>query len=114
MLDGDSNSPVGSVSPWISDANGEGHAHLEFLLNEPEVTAAAGIYLFSLSFNANGFETSDPVYYVAGYGLEESLLEEAIETAGAWAEANLVPEPGSLSLGALALLCCLARRRTCC
>jgi len=105
-LDGTSASPVGAVSPWVSDLNGHGHGHLEFLLDEPDATATPGIYLFSLSFSANGAASSDPVYLLAGYGLAEPALDEALESAEAWVESNIVPEPATWLLcimGACAL-----------
>ena len=110
-LDGGTGTPIGSVSPWISDANGVGHAHLEFILNEPDATASAGVYLYALTFSATGVTPSDPIYYVSGYGLAEPDLDEAIESAEAWVETNLVPEPAALTLAVMAAAGCISRRR---
>lgn len=110
-LDGGSASPVGTVSPWVSDTNGHAHGHMEFLLNEPDVTATPGIYLFSLTFAATGLSPSDPVYYLAGYGLPDPELDEAMESAESWVESNLVPEPATWFLGSLGVLALVHRQR---
>lgn len=109
-LDGSNNTPVGSVSPWISGPTGTNHDHLEFLINEPDANATAGVYLFSLTFAA-GELVSDPVFFVAGFGLPEPQLDEAIEAAEAWVESNLVPEPATWFLGSLGVLALVHRQR---
>jgi hypothetical protein len=110
-LDGSGATPVGTVSPWVSDTNGHAHGHMEFLLNEPDATATPGIYLFSLTFAAAEASPSDPVYYLAGFGLPEPELDEAMESAEAWVEANLVPEPTTWLLGSLGVLALIHRQR---
>lgn len=110
-LDGTAATPVGSVSPWTSDGSGFAHDHAEYFIDEPDATATAGIYLFSLTFDTNNLDASDPIYFVAGYGLPEPQLDEAIEEAEEWVEANLaVPEPASLMLVSLGFAA-VARRR---
>jgi len=109
-LNGTGSSPVGTVSPWVSDSNGHAHGHLEFLLDEPDATATPGIYLFSLAFAANGVAPSDPIYLLAGYGLDEPALDEALESAETWVESNLVPEPATWLLGVMGA-CIIANRR---
>jgi len=110
-LDGSGATPVGTVSPWVSDINGHGHGHLEFLLDEPDATATPGVYLFSLTFTVNGSDPSDPVYYLAGFGLPEPQMDEAMESAEAWVESNLVPEPATWFLGSLGVLALIHRQR---
>ena len=88
-----------------------GEGGTEFLLDEPDATASAGIYLFSLTFDTSGADASAPLYFVAGYGLPEPALDEAIEEAEEWVEANLVPEPASLMLVSLGLAAVARRRR---
>ncbi len=110
-LDGGSSTPAGSVSPWISDSSGLAHDHVEFIIDEPDATASAGIYLFSLTFDTSNALQSDPIYFVAGYGLPEPGLDEAIEEAEEWVEANLVPEPSSLMLASAGLALAAVRRR---
>jgi hypothetical protein len=109
-LDGGVATPVGTVSPWVSDANGQAHGHLEFLLDEADATATPGIYLFSLAFAGGGASPSDPVYYLAGFGLDEPHMDGALESAEAWVEQNMVPEPTVGLLGALGVLCMISRR----
>ena len=109
VFDGTSSLPGGSVSPWISDASGAAHDHLEFLLDESDAFATPGIYLFSLTFSATGVQSSDPVYFVAGYGLGEPAIDVAIESAEEWVEQNLVPEPASLTLGLVGAAMALIR-----
>lgn len=109
-LDGSADTPVGLVSPWISGPNGTNHDHLEFLIDEPDATATPGIYLFSLTFAA-GDLVSDPVFYVAGFGLPEPQLDEAIGAAETWVNSNLVPEPATWFLGSLGVLAMIHRHR---
>ncbi len=109
-LDGSTGTPVGSVSPWISGPNGTNHDHLEFLINEPDATATPGVYLFSLTFTA-GSLVSDPVFFVAGFGLPEPQLDDAIVAAQAWVESNVVPEPATWFLGSLGALALIYRHR---
>ncbi len=102
----------GSVSPWTSDTDGLGHGHMDFLLNALDADASTGVYLASLTLSASGVESTDPIYFVFGYGLEEPALDEAIEAAEEWVESNLVPEPGALSLMLLGAMGCLPIRRS--
>ncbi len=97
-VSGSSSAVSGSVSPWTSDSNGIGHGHMDFLLNALDANASAGVYLLSLTLSASNVESTDPIYFVFGYGLEEPALDEAIEAAEEWVETNLVPEPGAVSL----------------
>ena len=110
-LDGSSVNPTGSLNPWISDANGFAHGHLGYLLDEPDATASAGVYLFSVTLDASGLDAADPIYFVAGYGLPEPQIDDATELAEQWVETNLVPEPSTILLAAVGLTLVPARRQ---
>ena len=98
----------GSFDPAMNrvgaaDADGDFHSDLDFFL-EPKGVAADpsmfGAYGFklALSTDATGVGDSDPFAMVFNYGLEEAQFEEGVE-----AFANMVPEPGSAVLLALAV-----------
>jgi hypothetical protein len=79
---------------------------------------AQGFYLFSLQFRMTGLDTSDPAFYIfgaydpatlTGPALEE--FEEAHELAEVWVEANLVPEPSTAIMAAMALAGLIGFRR---
>ncbi|MFI4861410.1 MAG: PEP-CTERM sorting domain-containing protein [Phycisphaerales bacterium JB063] len=112
-FDGSASAPAGSVSPWTSDANGQAHNHLEFLLDADDATAATGVYLISLSASTGALD-SEPLYLLLGWGgsdFTDEALEEALESAEGYVESELVPEPGSLALLGTAGLMLLRRRR---
>jgi len=96
-VDGGTAAPTGTVSPWISGSDGTNHDHLEFLLDALDAEATPGIYLTSMVFSAGDLEPSDPAFFLFGVGLEEPLLDEALEAAEAWVQVNVVPEPTSIA-----------------
>ena len=113
LLDGSGTAPAGTVSPWISDGDGEGHGHLEFVLDAPDATAATGVYLISLSASAGSLD-SDPLYFIFGYAgsdFTDPQIEEAIEAAEGYVETTIIPEPTSAALLALGGLLVARRRR---
>lgn len=113
LLDGGASAPAGTVSPWVSGPDGVAHGHLEFILGANDATAAPGVYLISLSASAGALE-SDPLYLLFGYAgstYSDEQIEAAIESAEAYVEANIVPEPAGAGLLAFAGLGMLRRRR---
>lgn len=102
---------TGAAFSFNTGASGSLHQHLSSRLlldGSPSLLAPEGLYLLALqlSLSSSGL-TSDPVYIVYNHGLEEDL-----HLAGmAWVEANLVPEPGSLTLAAIAGIGVLSRFR---
>lgn len=113
LLDGSATAPAGTLSPWISTANGTAHDHLEFILDAPDATAAPGVYLISLSASAGALD-SEPLYFIFGYAgadFTDEQIEEAIESAEGYVETTIVPEPTSaLLLGLSGLAFCRRRR----
>lgn len=113
-FDGDATAPTGTLAPWQSDSAGTEHDHFEFFINEPDATATPGIYLFSLTFEADGAST-DPLYFLLGYAdgvtLTDENLEIALEDAEGYVESVIIPEPASLMLLAAAGGLALIRRR---
>lgn len=96
------------VTPTLGGtaAAGRLHVHVESQLNFTDGTdltlpnAPEGIYLVGLELALPGLTNSDPIYFLYNNGLDEEIHDEAIN----WVEANLVPEPSSLSLAAISLL----------
>jgi hypothetical protein len=62
-------------------------------------TALPGLYLASVYGVVDGFAPSEPAYLVFATGEE---FEDAHGVAAEWVETNLVPEPASLGLAAIA------------
>ena len=118
--DGGTTSVFGSGLPATTGADpglvaavpsGRVHDHLVSSLQHSggQALLEDGIYLVGMHLlHSTGIE-SDPFYMVYNLRLDESLHDEAIE----WVEANLVPEPTSLSLAGISLLgmAAFARRR---
>ncbi|WP_391560979.1 hypothetical protein [Mucisphaera calidilacus] len=91
-LDG-SDSDVSGFVIESTDASGFLHKHVDFALINA-VAVPEGIYVWSFTFEV-GDLTSEPVYFVHGFGLHD---EEAHEAAVEHIEAALVPEPVSATL----------------
>jgi hypothetical protein len=94
----------GNPLPDSAGVGGSYHDH-PFLVVDSD--ALPGIYLASAFGVVDGFGPSNPVYLVFATGEE---FEEAHGLAAEWAEANLVPEPASLWLAAMAWGAILAVR----
>jgi hypothetical protein len=95
----------GNPLPGSAGVGGSYHDHPFLVVNSD---ALPGIYLASAFGVVDGFDPSDPVYLVFATGEE---LEEAHGLAAEWVEANLVPEPASLGLAAIACVAIFAARR---
>lgn len=76
----------GSLSFLISEGF---HVHPDYWLSEG---ATPGIYLVALQLQGQGYESSDPFWFVFNLGMSE----EDHDAAMGWVEANLVPGPGAL------------------
>jgi len=94
----------------------EVHQHLWFDLVDSSGTPIAapddGVYLWATDFGVStpGVDPSEPVLWVMGRGVEETVHEAAHE----WVESHVVPEPTTLTLTAVAvalLLTTTGRRR---
>jgi len=79
---------------------------------------AQGFYLYSLRMRMDGFADSDPAFFIFGaydpFDLTGEALdefEEAHELAAGWVEANLVPEPSTAIMAAMALAGLIGFRR---
>jgi MYXO-CTERM domain-containing protein len=66
--------------------------------------APDGIYLVGLQLKMDGFTNSDPFYVVYNNDSMGLLGEEIHDAAIDWVEVNLVPEPASFSIAAVALV----------
>jgi hypothetical protein len=95
----------GNPLPGSAGVGGSYHDH-PFLVVDSD--AVPGIYLASAYGVVDGFGPSDPVYLVFATGEE---FEEAHGLAAEWVQANLVPEPASLGLAAMACGAIIAARR---
>lgn len=112
-LDGDGTLPgTTGFTIWTSDANGVEHGHYDIFLDEPDATASEGIYLFSTQLEAgDGGPTSDPLFFVMNFGLDEEFHEIAADFVNAGDLTAAVPEPASLALVLGGGLAVLGRRR---
>jgi hypothetical protein len=95
----------GNPLPGSAGVGGSYHDH-PFLVVDSD--ALPGIYLASAYGVVDGFEPSDPVYLVFATGEE---FEDAHGQAAEWVQANLVPEPASIGLAAMACGANLTVRR---
>jgi hypothetical protein len=117
--------PVSSFSMALNpaivqtEAAGDLDFHPDFELDDPSGTPANGVYLVSVSAQADGIGPSDPVYFVwlADATITSDLIAEEteedieaglaftyFEEAAEYVESHVViPEPDSMALVALAL-----------
>ncbi len=109
VLDG-SNSDVAGFVIETTGADGFLHKHIDFSVYNTDATpAAAGFYLWAMSFDAGASLETDLVYFVHGAGIED---EDAHEDAVSFVESVLVPEPaGVLVVMGLGVLGVGMRRR---
>lgn len=112
-LDGDGTLPgTTGFTIWTSEADGTGHGHFDIFIDEPDATAVEGIYLISLELEAgSGGPTSEPLFFVLNYGLDEELHEIAADFVSEGDLTAAVPEPASLALVLGGGLVALGRRR---
>lgn len=100
----------GAVQPGFvigaADEHGGLHQDLEFVLASS--TPASGIYLFALSLQADSIGAVAPVYFVLGAGVEDDLIDSAVD----YVNASILPEPTAAALlwSAVALVGVLRRR----
>ncbi|MGV6814011.1 MAG: hypothetical protein ACWA5W_03260 [Phycisphaerales bacterium] len=105
VLDGGS-SDVAGFGIDTTSSDGFLHKHLDAGLTDIS-ESAHGFYLWSYNLTIDG-STSDSVFFVHDFGVENEVLHEA---AIDWVGANLVPSPGSLSMLAIGGLVGMRRRR---
>jgi hypothetical protein len=110
-----------ALNPGVvqTGANGDLDFHPDFELDDPSGTPANGVYLISLSAQANGLDPSAPVYFVwlADASITSGLIAEEteedieaglaftyFEEAAEYVESQVViPEPNSMVLVVFAL-----------
>lgn len=105
VLDG-SDTNVNGFDIATTSSDGFLHKHIDLGLTDIS-SSANGFYLWSLSVQS-GLDSTDPIFFVHGFGLEDEVAHEA---AVDWVGANLVPAPGALSMLALGGLTATRRRR---
>jgi len=91
-LDG-SDSSVEGFDIDTTSSDGFMHKHIDAGLSDISASAH-GFYMWSLTLEHES-DSTDPIFFIHGFGLED---EEAHEMAIDWANANLVPAPGSVAL----------------
>jgi len=104
-LDGGS-SDVDGFAIDTTSSDGFLHKHIDAGLMDIS-ESAHGFYLWSFDLTIDG-STTDPIFFVHGFGLEDEVAHEA---AIDWVNGNLVPAPGALSMLALGGLTATRRRR---
>ncbi|MDF1808165.1 MAG: hypothetical protein P1U42_00560 [Phycisphaerales bacterium] len=92
LLDG-SDSDVDGFEIDTTSSDGFLHKHIDLALTDIS-SSADGFYLWSLSLES-GNSSSDPIFFVHGFGVENEIAHEA---AIDWVQSTLVPAPGVLSL----------------
>lgn len=110
-LDGSTNLPTTTLSPWQSSASGTGHNHFDFLSSATDAATGAGVYLFALDITTSDSAIAGTtLYYIFGYGgtvYDDPTLDGLLGTAEGYVESNIVPEPTAaavlIALGALSL-----------
>ncbi|MEM7578117.1 MAG: PEP-CTERM sorting domain-containing protein [Planctomycetota bacterium] len=114
-LDGSAVAPSGTLAPWQTGPEGTEHDHFEFLHSAADAEAGAGVYLLALDYaTTDSTVAGTTLTYLLGYGgttFDDPALEDLLETAEAYVEANIVPEPATASLLALGGLVAMRRRR---
>lgn len=95
----------------ISQADGMGdfHDHIDFFLSDGAAFGAYGL-LFNMTTDNAGIASSDPVWLVFNYGMDEATFDSvALPVFG---KLSAIPEPSSaLLIGALGLGLASARRK---
>lgn len=86
--------------------------HYLWTLDQATSASGEGIYLVEGIFTnpvvgGNGLASSEPVWFVFNYGLDEEEHDAAIE----YVESTLVPTPGAAIIGAMGLAAAARRRR---
>ena len=116
-IPGGNTAPLDGFAVGTTSAGGGIHRHLNSFLNGPDgnstpgdgSVAADGIYVLPMRLAVTGSSVlpSDTFYLVFNNGLSEAAHDEAME----FVEANVVPEPATAGLAAVAGVGLLARRR---
>jgi len=100
---------------------GSVHTHLFTLIDDAGAAPGQGFYLYSLRMHMNGYESSDPLYFVFGaldplnlapQFADLAAFEAAHGLAEGWVESNLVavPEPSTVVLAALGFAAAVGAR----
>lgn len=107
ILNGSASDVAGFVIDTTS-ASGFLHKHITFNLSNTDAsTPDGGFYLWSLTLSV-GQLSSDPAYFVHGFGEHNEIAHEA---AVDFIQSTVVPEPSSLALLSLGGLALMRRRR---
>jgi len=98
----DGTNPADGFEFAEADDHGDVHDHLTFDLVDGAGGGvdppSGGVYLWATTHTATGLTNSEPVYWVMASGVEEPIHE----AAAGWVETNLVPEPSTWALLAVA------------
>ncbi len=113
-VDGSSAGVIAGNTIQVTGATGSVHTHLFTSIDDAGAAPGQGFYLYSLRMHMNGYESSDPLYFVFGaldplnlapQFADLAAFEAAHGLAEGWVESNLVavPEPSALVLAGLGL-----------
>jgi hypothetical protein len=87
----------------VADADGGVHQDLTFsLVDASGVGVPApddGVYLWATVVKVAGYTDSEPIYWLAGSGVDEAVIETAVDYVAA--QFGVIPEPTSFALLAL-------------